>query len=152
MPSEPSTEITNRSWNEMSWIRCQKEPHRLNGSNTQLPWQQLNCSTLRTQALRNAVYVNDSLLGRGKFINKSSLKIGRPALPYRIGPTFSRITFDWIGSNLSDNALKRELKKQCFKYYIVKPIPPYWKNQCFQPNFTIFLRIFFSTESEMLSA
>jgi hypothetical protein len=71
--------------------------------------------------LVDVVYNNDRLPGRGKFIDKSPLKIGCQSLPYRIGPTFATIAFDWVGCNLSDDALRREPKKQFFKYYVDKP-------------------------------
>ncbi len=80
-----------------------------------------NTDTDIGRALWDAVYINDRLLGQGKFINKSILKIGSQSLPYRIGHTFATISFDWVGRNVSDNALSRELKKQFFKYYIDKP-------------------------------
>jgi hypothetical protein len=72
------------------------------------------------QALRNSVYINDRLPGRGKFIDQSRLRIGKQALPNRIGPTFSRMNFDWVGYSLSDDSLRRKLKKQYFKYFIDK--------------------------------
>ncbi len=53
-------------------------------------------------ALRNSVYFKDRLPERGKFIDKSQLKIGRQALPYRIGPTLAKLSFDLIRNNHTD--------------------------------------------------
>ncbi len=68
--------------------------------------------------LRRSVYINDRNPGKGKFIDKSRLKIGRQSLPYRIGPTFAKMSFDWVGFEGSDDALRRNLKKEFFKYFI----------------------------------
>jgi hypothetical protein len=67
--------------------------------------------------LRNAVYINDRQPGRGKFIDESRLKVGRQALPYRIGPIFSKIGFDWVGINSTDDTIRWRLKTQFFKYF-----------------------------------
>ncbi len=72
------------------------------------------------QYLKTSVYINDRLPQRGKFIDKSRLKIGRQSLPYRIGPTFAKLEFDWVGSDNSNGSLRKKLKKQFFKYFIDK--------------------------------
>jgi hypothetical protein len=70
------------------------------------------------QLLRRSVYINDRNPGKGRFIDKSRLKIGRQSLPHRIGPTFAKMSFDWVGFEGSDDALRRNLKKEFFKYFI----------------------------------
>jgi hypothetical protein len=67
-------------------------------------------------ALRSSVYINDRTPGRGKFIDRSRLKIGRQSLPYRIGPLFSRIDFNWAGIQLSEDSIRRSLKRLFFNY------------------------------------
>ena len=56
-----------------------------------------------------------------KFIDKSRLKIGRQSLPYRIGPIFAKMSFDWIRTNLSDDTLRRKLKSEFFRYFDNNP-------------------------------
>jgi hypothetical protein len=67
--------------------------------------------------LRETVYINDRLPGRGKFIDKSRLRIGRQSLPYRIGPIFSKLDFDWVAISASEDTLRRCLKPRFFKYF-----------------------------------
>lgn len=67
--------------------------------------------------LRESVYINDRQPGRGKFIDKSRLKVGRQALPYRIGPIFAKIGFDWVGIASTDDTIRRRLKAQFFRYF-----------------------------------
>ena len=43
--------------------------------------------------LRESGYINDRMPRKGKFIDKSRLKIGKQALPYRIGPLFTVCLF-----------------------------------------------------------
>jgi hypothetical protein len=69
------------------------------------------------KALRSSAYINDRMPGRGKFIDKSRLKIGRQSIQYRIGPIFSKINFDWIGTSMSEDSLRRSLKKLFFTYF-----------------------------------
>ena len=71
-----------------------------------------------TYQLRDSAYINDSMPRKGKFVDKSRLKIGKQALPYRIGPPFAGLTFDWVGFHLSDDALRKLLKEEFFKYYV----------------------------------
>jgi hypothetical protein len=68
-------------------------------------------------ALRYSVHINDRMPGRGRFMDRSRLKVGRQSLPNRIGPLFAKISFDWAGISLSDNALRRLLKSKFFKYF-----------------------------------
>ncbi len=74
------------------------------------------------QLLRSSAYVNDRMPYRARFIDGSRLKIGRQSLPFRIGPLFSNISFDW--SNLhSDDTIRSLLKTEFFKYYTPPPDP-----------------------------
>ncbi len=66
--------------------------------------------------LRNSAYVSNRLPLHAKFIDRSRLCVGRQTLPYRIGHLFSKISFDWI-VNLSDDALRKSLKKEFFEYF-----------------------------------
>ena len=56
--------------------------------------------------LRESAYINDRMSRKGKFIDKSRLKISKQALPYRIGQLFTGLSFDWIGFHRSDDALR----------------------------------------------
>ena len=67
--------------------------------------------------LRDSVYINDRMPLKGKFLDKSRLKIGKQALPNRLGPLFANLSFDWINTHLSDDALRKHLKEEFFKYY-----------------------------------
>jgi hypothetical protein len=71
--------------------------------------------------LRDSVYVNDRKPKKGKFLDKSRLKVGKQSLPYRIGPIFANLSFDWIDFHLSDDTLRRLLKQEFFTYYELKP-------------------------------
>ncbi len=64
---------------------------------------------------RASLYVNDRMPFKAKFIDTSWLKIGRQLLPSRIGPLFSNITFNWIDPLISDDFLRKVLKKDFFK-------------------------------------
>ncbi len=66
--------------------------------------------------IRRNAYINDRMPLKAKFIDKSRLKIGRQSLPNRIGPIFSKISFDWINP-LSDDTLRRHLKHEFFPQY-----------------------------------
>jgi hypothetical protein len=66
--------------------------------------------------LRSSSYVNDRMPFKAKFIDTSRLKIGRQSLLARIGPLFSSISFNWIDPTITDDYLRRELKREFFKY------------------------------------
>jgi hypothetical protein len=61
--------------------------------------------------LRTSAYINDRNPYKAKFIDTSRLQIGRQSLPNRIGAIFSKITFDWVNQQLSDDAIRVRLKK-----------------------------------------
>ncbi len=49
-------------------------------------------------------------------MDKSRVKIGKQAVPYRIGPLFAMLLIEWVYFHLSDEALRRLLKKEvCVK-------------------------------------
>ena len=74
------------------------------------------------QLLRKTAYLNDRMPYRARFIDGSKLKIGRQSLPYRIGPLFANISFDWTNV-YSDDTIRRLLKTEFFKYYTPPPDP-----------------------------
>ena len=55
------------------------------------------------QALQEAVYVNDRMPGKGRFVDRLRLKVGKQSLPNRIRLFFFKTSFDWAGFHLSDD-------------------------------------------------
>jgi hypothetical protein len=47
---------------------------------------------------------------RSKFVDKSRLKIGKQALPYRAGLMLRKFPIDWIDFHLPDDVLRKLLK------------------------------------------
>jgi exonuclease III len=69
------------------------------------------------RALRDAAYVNDRLPFRAKFIDRSRLKVGKQSIQNRVGPLFSKISFDWSNcQSLSDDLLRKLLKLEFFRF------------------------------------
>ena len=66
--------------------------------------------------LLSSAYINDRQPGKAKFIDNSRLKIGKQSIINRIGPIFSKLDYNWIGS-ISDDAVRINLKKRFFKYF-----------------------------------
>ncbi len=63
--------------------------------------------------LRDSAYVNDRLPFRPKFISSSRLTIRRQSLPYRVGPLFLEISFEWVNLS-SEDILWKHLKEDFF--------------------------------------
>ena len=70
--------------------------------------------------LRQSAYVNDRMPFRAKFIDYSRLKIGRQSLPNRIGPLFSKISFNWM-TPMSKDLLRINLKSEFFTSNFTQP-------------------------------
>jgi len=72
-------------------------------------------TTPMAEKLRRTAYINDRCPGRASFTDTSKRKIGRQTLPNRLG-FFKDVKFNWCNEDISDDKLRRELKKTFFKY------------------------------------
>jgi hypothetical protein len=66
--------------------------------------------------LRSSPYINDRMPQRAKFLDTLRLKIGRQSLPSRIRPLFADLKLNWVDPLITDDLLRKELKKEFFKY------------------------------------